>query len=267
MPPVLPEPVASLGLSTERLVKSRRRDGLVQLGTLGRGNHFLELQSDDEGALWLMIHSGSRSMGQAVAGHHLKRCAIEPEGLRYLEADSEAGRAYLNDVAWARAYARANRLEMVEAVAALMAELFGVEMDEGSAIHCDHNHVRRERHGGAELWVHRKGAVSASEGEPGIIPGSMGSVSFHTEGRGCAAALRSSAHGAGRAMSRTEARERVTTRALRRQMKGVWFDEERAGRLRDEAPSSYKDIGAVMRAQKELTRVVRRVRPLLAYKG
>ncbi|HSH75618.1 MAG TPA: RtcB family protein [Longimicrobiales bacterium] len=267
VPSELPHAVESLELSVESLSRRSRRDGLAQLGTLGRGNHFLELQSDDEGALWLMVHSGSRGMGRAVAAHHARRCEAEPGGLGFFDAVSDAGRAYLADVAWCTAYARANRIEMVEAVAALMSELFAVELDETSIVHCDHNHVRRERHRDVELWVHRKGAVSAAEGEPGIIPGSMGSPSFHTEGRGCTAALRSSSHGAGRLMSRTEARERVSTRELRRQMRGVRFDEERAGRLRDEAPSAYRDIGEVMRAQKELTRVVRRVRPLLAYKG
>lgn len=116
-------------------------------------------------------------------------------------------------------------------------------------------------------WVHRKGAISARAGEPGIIPGSMGSPSFHVEGRGVAEGLYSSSHGAGRALSRSEARRRISLREFERRMHGVWYDRHLAPRLRDEAPGAYKDIGAVMRAQRSLTRVVRRLRPLLSYKG
>jgi tRNA-splicing ligase RtcB (3'-phosphate/5'-hydroxy nucleic acid ligase) len=263
----LPFELNPRALSSGGLSNRARRDGLVQLGTLGGGNHFLEMQTDDEGALWLMVHSGSRAMGQAVAGHHMKRCETEASGLRYLVADSPAGREYVSDQEWARGYAHQNRLDMVDAVAALLEERFDVAMDDDSMISCDHNHVRQERHDGASYWVHRKGALSAQEGELGLIPGSMGTESFHTEGRGCAASLMSSSHGAGRAMSRTEAKRRISTKELNRQMRGVWFDRAAAARLRDEAPGAYKDVGTVMRAQRELTRIVRRVRPLLVFKG
>lgn len=267
MPPGLPDRLGEEPLSVDSLESRRGRDGIVQLGTLGRGNHFLELQADDEDRLWLMVHSGSRAMGQAIAGLHGKRCLQEAGGLRYLPAGSEEGRAYLSDLSWARRYAHASRMAMVEAVSALMEELFDVEAEPETLIACDHNHVRAEEHDGRTLWVHRKGALSAREGEPGIIPGSMGTESYHTVGRGCADALCSSSHGAGRTYSRTEARRRISTRDLRRQMRGVWYDRRREGRLRDEAPGAYRDVGAVMRAQKDLTRIVRRVRPVLVYKG
>ena len=136
-----------------------------------------------------------------------------------------------------------------------------------TVITTDHNHVSLERHRGRDLWVHRKGAMSARLGGRGVLPGSMGTVSFHVEGRGEEAALCSSAHGAGRALSRTAAREKVTERELRRQMAGIRYDFRLTGSLRDEAPSAYKDIRAVLRAQRELVKLVRTLRPVLNYKG
>ena len=239
----------------------------MEFGTLGRGNHFLEVQRDEEEALWLLVHSGSRVMGPAIRHHFEARAERDPSGLAFLEAESELGRAYLDAVAWAARYARASRARMVDAAVALFGELFGIEADPGSRVEVDHNHVRRESHGGRELWVHRKGAMGLSAGERGVVPGSMGSESFHVEGRGHPEALDSSAHGAGRAFSRTEARKRIGQRQLLREAEGVWFDHRIADRLREEAPSAYKDIGAVMRAQRDLVRIVRRLRPVLVYKA
>ena len=144
---------------------------------------------------------------------------------------------------------------------------FGVQADRSSFVSCHHNFVEREEIGGRPLWVHRKGAISARRGEPGLVPGSMGAASFHVEGRGCEKSLCSSSHGAGRAMSRGQARRSISVKALEKQMSHVWFDDRMATRLVDEAPSAYKDISAVMRAQRPLTRIVRKLRPLLCYKG
>jgi tRNA-splicing ligase RtcB (3'-phosphate/5'-hydroxy nucleic acid ligase) len=135
------------------------------------------------------------------------------------------------------------------------------------SITTDHNHVEYETHGSAGLWVHRKGAMPAWPDQAGVLPGSMGSLSYHVVGRGCPDALCSSAHGAGRILSRTEARKSITGRELHRQMREVWYDFRQSDRLRDEAPSAYKDIRAVARAQRELVRVVRVLRPVLNYKG
>ncbi len=128
-------------------------------------------------------------------------------------------------------------------------------------------HVRRETHEGEALWVHRKGAISAVAGERGLIPGSMGTHSFHVEGRGCAEALCSSAHGAGRRLSRTDARRRLSAKDVVRELRGVWFDHRLAAGLREEAPSAYKDIDAVLRAEHDLVRITRRLRPVLCFKG
>lgn len=254
-------------LSHASLNKLKNRDGRVQFATLGRGNHFLEFQADTEGFLWLMVHSGSRAMGQAISTHHLGQAESAGSGVRFLNADSPLGLAYLHDMEWACTYADQSRQAMVEAVGALLVQLFGVAAEPASLVRCNHNHVRRETHFGTEWWVHRKGAVSAQQGEAGIIPGSMGTVSFHVEGRGWSEALCSSSHGAGRRLSRTEARQTVSVRELEREMTGVWFDHRLAERLRDEAPRAYKDVRAVMRAQRELTRIVRELRPILSYKG
>lgn len=269
MAAALPAHLAETPLSHPRLEKLKTRDGLVQLGTLGRGNHFAEFQIDEEGGLWLMLHSGSRGMGQAITQHHLNAASagLPRNALASLDSESDAGRAYLSDAAWAIAYADANRLAMLSTIRDIAWRLFRFEADLGRLIHCDHNHVRQETHFGQGFWVHRKGALPAAAELPGVIPGSMGTCSYHVTGRGCEASLCSSSHGAGRALSRGEAMQQISQRQLEREMQGVWFDQRLARQLRDEAPSAYKDIGSVMRSQRELTRIDCRLRPVLSFKG
>jgi tRNA-splicing ligase RtcB (3'-phosphate/5'-hydroxy nucleic acid ligase) len=263
----LPKVLRALPLSDPKLEKEAMRDGRLQLGTLGRGNHFLEFQRDDDGMLWLMVHSGSRAMGQSIAAHHLSLAKKVVNGFCCFAADEPKGKAYLNDVQWALTYADQNRRLIVEAVIGLVRDLLGVDSFKSTFRTCHHNHVQAEVHFGQDLWVHRKGAIPAGEGVVGIIPGSMGSSSFHVEGRGEPEALCSSSHGAGRAMDRAQARRTVSEKDLHRQLKGIWYDPRKARSLRDEAPSAYKDIQEVMRAQKDLTRIVRRLRPILCFKG
>lgn len=267
IPEHLPDDLRATPLSAVSLQKRAARDGRVQLGTLGRGNHFLEFQADDANRLWLLVHSGSRVLGQAITARHLALAKTTATGLAYLDAETSAGRDYLRDVEWALRYAAHNRRAMVRATVNLMAELFGLAAVEDSLFDVHHNHVRRERHFGEPLWVHRKGAQSARPGERGVVPGSMGTASFHVEGEGCEAALQSCSHGAGRQLSRSEARRKISPRQLGRQMETVWFDQRRANALCEEAPAAYKDVYAVMRAQRELVRKVRTLRPLLCYKG
>jgi tRNA-splicing ligase RtcB len=263
----LPESLHPGALSDQRLQRMAMRDGCVQLGTLGRGNHFLEFQADQHGRMWVTVHSGSRGVGQAIARWHVERSGATPDGLQRIDAGSDGGRSYLNDVAWARHYSAENRLAMLAAIGGALRDRLGVHVDWAGVIHSDHNHVQQEEHHGATLWVHRKGAQSARVDELGIVPGSMGSVTFHTAGRGCAEALESCAHGAGRALSRDEARRRISEKDFRRQVGNVWYDHRRAAKLRDEAPAAYKDIRQVMKAQRELVRIVRELRPVLTYKG
>lgn len=269
MPTELPSPLGELPLSAPRLERIAARDGRVQFGTLGRGNHFLELQADQEERLWVMLHSGSRAMGQAITAHHLAIAERQSQRrkLPWLDSQSPEGQAYLIDVVWGVTYAEQSRLAMLRAAESFLGDLFGIRFLWESLIHANHNHVCRETHFGRELLVHRKGALPAAEDQLGVIPGSMGSASFHVSGRGCGQALRSSSHGAGRALSRSEAAERISSRQLAREMHSVWFDQRLSRQLCDEAPSAYKDVYAVMRAQRELTRIERELRPLLCYKG
>jgi tRNA-splicing ligase RtcB len=254
----LPLELESSPLSHPTLRTLSQRDGRVQLGTLGRGNHFLEFQVDADQRLWVTVHSGSRGVGQAITRHHTRECR-PGSGLVSLDAHSEAGQAYLADVDWGRRYASANRLAMLRAVEAILESEFATAVDWNTLIHSDHDHVRRE--------VHRKGAQPAAAGEAGIIPGSMGTATYHVEGRGCPEALQSCSHGAGRELSRSDARQSIGVGALERQMQGVWFDHRRSADLRDEAPSAYKNIEPVLRAQSDLVKIRRRLTPRLCYKG
>ena len=262
-----PKDLDSIELSNDRLESIRRSEGELEFATLGSGNHFLELQADEEDRLWLMIHSGSRALGQAIRDHHLARAHIVDGRFRAVDAESEQGAAYLHDLDWARRYAAASRRAMAAEAEKVIEDVIGSRPLWETSITTDHNHVALEQHGTGKLWVHRKGAMALQSGELGVLPGSMGTLSFHVEGRGCEEALNSSAHGAGRAMSRSEAVRKISRAELQRQMKGVWFDWRLADAIRDEAPSAYKDIRAVIKEQHDLVRVRRNLLPLLNYKG
>jgi tRNA-splicing ligase RtcB (3'-phosphate/5'-hydroxy nucleic acid ligase) len=262
-----PDDLAGITLSHTSLDSVRRNDGVLEFATLGSGNHFIEIQVDEDGRLWIMIHSGSRVLGQKIRDHHLGRAESVSNRLRALDAKSDAGAEYLHDASCARRYADASRRAIAEELGRVLVRTLGAHLRWETVITTDHNHVSLEPHSGRDLWVHRKGAMSARRGELGVLPGSMGSPSFHVEGRGEQAALCSSAHGAGRALSRAAARDKVSERELRRQMTGIWYDFRLTDRLRDEAPSAYKDIRAVLRAQRELVKVMRTLRPVLNYKG
>jgi tRNA-splicing ligase RtcB (3'-phosphate/5'-hydroxy nucleic acid ligase) len=266
---VIPQPaeIATDALSHAHLEAIRQKEGEIEFATLGSGNHFLELQADEEDRLWLMVHSGSRALGQVIRDHHLARAQLVEGRLRALDAESDTGKEYLHDALWARRFAAACRKAMAEEVSKVLRRTLNSELSWEMMIAIDHNHVALERHGERELWVHRKGAMSAQQGQLGVLPGSMGTLSFHVEGRGCEEALCSSAHGAGRALTRNAARTRFSERELRRQMEGVWYDYRLTGKLRDEAPAAYKDIRAVLKAERELVKVIRTLRPVLNYKG
>ena len=263
----LPSDLDTTPLGHPSLEALRKNEGVLEFATLGSGNHFIELQSDENRRLWLMVHSGSRCIGPAIRDHYLGQADPVGGGLRALEATGERGGLYLRDADWARRFADANRRGIAAEVGALMHAIVRAGLCWETAITTDHNHVSLEHHGDGDLWVHRKGAMPAAAAQPGVLPGSMGDSSFHVEGRGHEAALCSSAHGAGRALSRTAARAKVTARELHRQMEGIWYDYRLSDRLRDEAPAAYKDIKAVLRAQRDLVKVTRVLRPVLNYKG
>lgn len=262
----LPDPER---LTEPHLRSLARRDGAAQLGTLGRGNHFVELQCDEHGEHWLMVHSGSRLMGQHVAGFFTR--IAQQSGTRAalvgLNTNTDAGQSYLTCQDWCVDYARQNRLALLEAATTAISRITPVRACWDDLIDVPHNLVRLELHDGRPLVVHRKGAAPASSGQLGVIPGSAGTFSVHVEGRGEARSLASSSHGAGRIYSRRDAKDRISTRDLATQMRGVTFDEDLSGSLRSEAPGAYRDLRDVLRAQSDLVRVVRALKPLVSFKA
>jgi tRNA-splicing ligase RtcB len=245
----------------------------LQIGTLGGGNHFMEFQRDAEGWLWVMLHSGSRNMGQQVVRHyHAKaQAALDkrkeniPRDLAYFPADSEEGQDYLAKMQLALEFAKANRAAMAEVITETIREEIG-EVESGEVVNIHHNYAALEEHQGNKWWVHRKGATLATEGTVGIIPGSMGTASYIVEGRGCAESLRSCSHGAGRVLGRNDAKRKLSLEEERKKMKGIIHGLDREGHL-DEAPGAYKNIDAVMAAQSELVRPRHRLVPLASMKG
>jgi len=257
--------VDALGeLSCASLANEARREGRYQLGTIGRGNHFLELARDEEGGVWGVVHTGSRAMGHAVIGHHLRAARAGAQGeLPSLDLREQAGKDYFADMQWACRYATANRLAILNALADALEQHGGMAAEEASYLDCLHNFARMEQHGGRMLLVHRKSANAADVGQRGIVAGSMKSGSRIVVGLGHAGSLRSSSHGAGRLMSRTEASEKVSTAQLKGMMRGIVYHEQQVARFRDEAPQAYRDLRNVMRAQSELVRGERALVPLL----
>ncbi len=258
----------------DRHDKVAHRRPVEQLGTLGSGNHFIEVCLDEEDRVWVMLHSGSRGAGNRIGTHfiHLARREMERHQVRlpdrnlaYLREGSELFDDYVEAVGWAQDYARANRELMLAAVlGALRRHLPPFRLEE-AAIDCHHNYVARERHFGADVLLTRKGAVKAGEGDLGIIPGSMGARSFIVRGKGNPQSFHSCSHGAGRTMSRTEARRRVSLAEHRHAVRDVECRKDRA--VLDETPSAYKPIDRVMEAQRDLVDVVHELRQVVCVKG
>ncbi len=264
----LPEACSSDGLSNSSLGKVSRREGILQLGTLGRGNHFVELQRDNEGGLWAMVHSGSRGMGEAITSYYLSRAQrAQHSGLAFLDLGEKTGQDYLNDMQWALRYATESRLLILNRVVDFLERTIQAEVLAESYIDCPHNFARLETHFGRDVVVHRKSANSARAGELGIIPASMADGSRIVSGRGNPEALNSSSHGAGRAKSRRAAAESIPGKTLAAMMQGIAFQAQRTEQLRDEAPGAYKNLKDVMRAQADLVRTEKLLSTLLNYKG
>lgn len=243
---------------------------LSQLGTLGSGNHFIEITLDERDVVWALLHSGSRNIGNRLADRHIKLAKLQEQALEdrdlayFLEGQPEF-RDYISDMIWAQSYALENREMMMDVV---LSDLFafvgkGTEVDR---INCHHNFATQEIHNGKLVWVTRKGAIRAGKGDRGLIPGSMGTASYIVEGLGNPLSYNSSSHGAGRRMSRGQAKRELTPESLVRAMEGkAWTGNAQA--LLDEHPDSYKDISAVMKDQLDLTKVVHELHQVLNYKG
>lgn len=250
----------------------------AQFGTLGGGNHFVELTVDDTDQVWVVLHSGSRGPGNLFAQEHIGRArkmvkAVleqpleDPDLAHFVQGTSEF-EAYIQGMLWAQGYALENRAQMMDEVLKVIAKVMNHNgfVLQGKKIQCHHNYASCENHQGMEMWVTRKGAIDASQGAWGIIPGSMATGSFIVSGLGNPAAYRSASHGAGRRMSRTAARKNLTEESLESAMAGITWNEDSRGLL-DEHPDAYKDIGEVMENQKDLVKVEHRLETILNYKG
>ncbi len=252
-----------------------RQDPGRQVGTLGGGNHFIELCIDESDAVWVMLHSGSRGLGNRVGRHFIELAKRECErwmielpnrDLAYLPEGTDGFIAYVNALSFCQDYAALNRKVMMDlALSALADQLGSFTYDGEQAINCHHNYVEREHHFGQNVWVTRKGAVRAREGDMGIIPGAMGRRSFIVRGKGNADSFHSCSHGGGRVMSRTEARKTLTLEDHERDTEGLVCRKD-AGVI-DESPRAYKDINAVMAAQADLVDVVHTLRAVVCVKG
>lgn len=247
---------------------------ICQLGTLGGGNHFIELCIDEEQRVWIMLHSGSRGIGNVIGRYFISAARKEmmrhkvnlpDRDLSYFSEGSELFDDYVEAVDWAQDYAMLNRREMMRRVVAAMEPHVPSFKLDGEAINCHHNYVAQEAHFGHKLYVTRKGAISAREGELGIIPGSMGARSFIVRGKGNEQSLCSCSHGAGRRMSRSEAKRKFNRFDLAEQTQGIECRKD--GGVVDEIPAAYKDIDEVMAHQSDLVDIVHTLKQVVCVKG
>ena len=246
----------------------------LQLGTLGSGNHFIEITVDEQDRVWLFLHSGSRGVGNKIAQRHIavarelcRRWWVElPDpDLAYLVEGTPEFDAYVAQMRWAQTYALLNREEMMDRVVRCFAEWVGGETERLEEINCHHNYTERERHFGRDVWLSRKGAINAEAGQPGLIPGSMGTASYVVEGLGHPPSLNSAPHGAGRRFSRTAARKEFSLEQLREAMVGIEYRDTAA--FIDEIPAAYKDIDRVIADAADLVTVRHTLRQVVNVKG
>ena len=252
----------------------RAQNWVCQMGSLGGGNHFIEVCLDESNRVWVMLHSGSRGIGNAIGTYFIELARRDAErqqlhlpdrDLAYFQEGAEHFDDYVAAVGWAQGYAAANRDAMMDLVlAALRRHLPTFEVTD-QAVNCHHNYVEQERHFGADVWVTRKGAIRARHGDLGIIPGSMGARSYIVRGRGSEESFQSCAHGAGRRMSRTQAQKQFTRQDLAEQTAGVVCRKD--GGVIDEIPGAYKSIDEVMANQTDLVEVVHTLKQVVCVKG
>ena len=246
----------------------------LQLGSLGSGNHFIEVCVDEDAAVWLFLHSGSRGVGNKIAQHHiaearnaaLRQNVVLPQrDLAYLEEGTPEFRRYIRELRWAQHFALLNREEMMDRLVQQFEAWAGGPVQELERINCHHNFTAEETHYGKSVWVSRKGAIRAQAGDPGLIPGSMGTASYVVVGLGNRESLNSSPHGAGREYSRTAARKAFSLSQLKTAMQGIEFRPREA--FIDEIPAAYKPIDQVIRDSADLVRVRHKLRQLVNVKG
>jgi tRNA-splicing ligase RtcB len=245
-----------------------------QMGSLGSGNHFIEVSVDEDDQVWLFLHSGSRGVGNKLAGKHIKiaqqQCTkrwirLPDPDLAYLVEGEVEFEAYMEALRWAQRFAFMNREEMMDRVIECFARFVGAPVSVNEQINCHHNYTEQEKHFGKTVWLSRKGAIDASEGTAGLIPGSMGAASYIVVGKGNRLALNSSPHGAGREFSRSAARKKFTRADLDERMSGIAWGRSNA--FLDEHPNAYKDIDIVMQDAADLVEVRHRLRQIVNVKG
>ena len=245
-----------------------------QLGSLGSGNHFIEISLDENDDVWMFLHSGSRGIGNRIAKHHIgvaQRLArqwwieLPHPDLAYLVEGTPEFSRYIRELRWAQHFALLNREEMMDRVANQLGRFLDTPVEERERINCHHNFTESEMHFGKRVWVSRKGAIMADEGRPGLIPGSMGTASYVVEGRGDPVSLNSSPHGAGREYSRSAARKTFTHEQLREAMRGIEYRDTDA--FLDEIPQAYKPIDRVMADAADLVSVRHVLRQIVNVKG
>ncbi|HWN08959.1 MAG TPA: RtcB family protein [Pyrinomonadaceae bacterium] len=255
-------------------VQDRKGKAMTQLGTLGGGNHFIEVCLDTENFVWLMLHSGSRNIGKELAERHIstakglwKLSELPSPDLAYFIQGTPEFAAYWKDLKWAQSYAMKNREIMMTQLLHVFNKMFNHRQPfrPELTVNCHHNYVALEEHYGEKVFVTRKGAINAGEGVYGIIPGSMGAKSFIVQGRGVAESFKSCSHGAGRKLSRTAAKRNFTENDLALQTEGVECRKDRG--VLDEIPGAYKDIKQVMKNQSDLVKIVAEIKQVVCVKG
>jgi tRNA-splicing ligase RtcB (3'-phosphate/5'-hydroxy nucleic acid ligase) len=256
--------------SAEQVVRHWR----LQLGSLGSGNHFAEVSVDEASVVWLFLHSGSRGVGNKLATKHIQiarslcekwHIQLADADLAYLPEHTGEFWAYIRDLRWAQHFALLNRRDMMARMIDCLQDWIGREVTETETVNCHHNYTEQEQHFGKKVWLSRKGAIDASAGRPGLIPGSMGTRSYVVSGKGNALALNSAPHGAGRMFSRSAARRRFTSAELEESMVGIEWRKTNA--FMDEIPAAYKPIDTVMADAADLVEVRHTLRQIVNVKG
>ncbi|HEX3956263.1 MAG TPA: RtcB family protein [Trebonia sp.] len=271
-----------VGEPPSKLSAKQQATAIAQFGTLGAGNHFLEVSLDERGKVWTVLHSGSRGIGNQLATFHIGKAkglmrehlsTLGDPNLAYFTEGTSEFAAYIQDMLWAQRYAYESRARMNSELLKSLAQAISPKRPAKEKaitvqmVNCHHNYTERENHLGRDLWITRKGAIKAGPGELGVIPGSMGTDTYIVRGKGNPDSYNSSSHGAGRRLSRGDAKRQLDKAGLKEQMKGKTWNVDAAGSLIDEDPRAYKDIRQVMADQSDLTEVVHVLSQVLNYKG
>lgn len=268
------EDLEAMAVKAEFDPADRSPNWRMQLGSLGSGNHFIEVSLDEADRVWLFLHSGSRGVGNKIAVEHIKiaqdYCArnwvtLPDPDLAYLVEGTPQFHRYIRELRWAQHFALLNREEMMDRLISAFETWVGGTIEQSERVNCHHNYTEHEKHYGKEVWLSRKGAIDATAGKLGLVPGSMGTRSYVVEGLGNPLSFNSSPHGAGREFSRSAARKHFTREQLEEAMAGIEWSHSDA--FRDEIPGAYKDIDVVMEDAKDLVKIRHTLRQIINVKG